>query len=193
MRTPTRDAFQDRFCASAMVMTFSRALAANLRSVALVGFMVRDLLAIVALFWSVTTLEHFCGAGFSSSHKKPFADESPGFGTFLKVYDHRAVRFGDVSLAEPCYFHDVGIVLSTQGLSGLCSNFISLIQYRNTTNVIDSDGVEVISQDAGSWRQFRFRYAFHHFMFALVPTGDPDAMGILWIPRHRLASPRGVI
>jgi hypothetical protein len=94
-------------------MTLSRTPAANLRSVALVGFMVCDLLGIVALFWSVTTLKHFCGTEFLSSHEKPFADESPGFRTFLKVYGHRAVRFGDVSPAEPCYFRDFGIVLST--------------------------------------------------------------------------------
>jgi hypothetical protein len=62
-----------------MMMTFSRTLAADLRSVALVRFVVRDLLAVVTLLGTVTTFKRLRSAGFSSSHKESFVDKSPSF------------------------------------------------------------------------------------------------------------------
>ncbi|KAJ0130848.1 Uncharacterized protein HZ326_26052 [Fusarium oxysporum f. sp. albedinis] len=58
------------------------------------------------------------------------------------LYDHRVVRLGDVSPAAPRSFRDLGVVLSANSLDGLCSNFVHLVQHRNTVDIIHSDRVE---------------------------------------------------
>ena len=169
------------------------ASATDLWSVALIGFVVRDLVAVVTLFGTFSTFKHVCGARLPSSHEKSFTDESPSFRTFLEVYDHRAVCLGDVSPAEPCYFRYLGVVLSAKSLGGFYPNFVHLVQHRGATDIIHLDRVKVVSQDAGSWGQFCFRYTLHNLMFVLVPAGDPDAVGVLWVFCHRSASPRGIV
>ena len=83
-----RDAFRDRFHASAVVMAFFGTSAANLWSVALIGFVIRDLLAIIALFWAVPAFKRLGGPGFSSGKEEPFVDEPPCFRASFEVNNH---------------------------------------------------------------------------------------------------------
>jgi hypothetical protein len=96
-----------------MMMTFSCTLAAGLRSVALVRFVVRDLLAVVTLFWAFTTFKHSCGARLPSGTKNPSPMNRLASERF-EVYDHRAVCLGDVSLAELCYLCNFGVIFSAE-------------------------------------------------------------------------------
>ena len=60
------DALQDSLDALAVAVTLLGALPANLWFVALVGFVVSNLLTVVTLFWAVTAFENLGVSGFAS-------------------------------------------------------------------------------------------------------------------------------
>lgn len=109
--SPAGHVFWDSFGACVLMMTFTSTPATSLRLLALISFVVGQLLAVVALPGSLLLLKLFDGAPGSSCVEVSLSKKSSCIGRFLRVHNNR-FNVLHLSVAIPSYLNHLCFIFS---------------------------------------------------------------------------------
>lgn len=179
MGASTRYAFRDTLYTVIVVVAFFGTFSADSRLSALISSMTSYFLAVETLLWALSSFKWLGVARFPSCIEEAFLKEASCVRSLAEVDNHRAICFCYLSVAEPGYFGDLGVIFLPESLSSSSADVACLVKYRNPVDAVHSNGVEVVLEDSRSFYQVCFDGLLYFLVFSLVSTGNSNSVWVL--------------